>query len=42
MEDVSVTRRFRQVNVFGDDPGTGNPVAAERVVDAEWLDNGPG
>ena len=28
-------RRFRQVDVFGDEPGTGNPVAVG--LDAEGL-----
>lgn len=30
-------RRFRQVDVFGEDPCTGNPVAV--VLDAEGLDD---
>lgn len=32
-----ITRSFRQVDVFGDDPCTGNPVAV--VLDAEGLDD---
>jgi PhzF family phenazine biosynthesis protein len=34
---AGVTRRFRQVDVFGQDPCTGNPVAV--VLDAQGLDD---
>lgn len=36
MTATSLERRFRQVDVFGEDPCTGNPVAV--VLDAEGLD----
>ncbi|MBF6619854.1 MAG: PhzF family phenazine biosynthesis protein [Patulibacter sp.] len=32
-----MSRRFRQIDVFGEEPGTGNPVAV--VLDAEGLDD---
>ena len=36
MTATTPTRRFHQVDVFGEEPGTGNPVAV--VLDAEGLD----
>lgn len=34
---MPLERRFRQVDAFGEDPGTGNPVAV--ILDAEGLDD---